>query len=106
VDSVAAGAVARKLLRAQGIEVVAYVTELGGIAAKIDTNDLAALRAQAEANAVRCPDPAAAERMMERLQAARGQGDSLGGMVVIVAEGGAAGLGDAIPAIRKELISK
>ncbi len=96
VGRVAAGAVARKLLRTQGIEVAAWVAELGGIAAKIETADIAALRAAAEANAVRCPDPAAAERMMERLQAARGQGDSLGGVVVIVAEGVPAGLGEPV----------
>ncbi|HPT18715.1 MAG TPA: chorismate synthase [Methanothrix sp.] len=96
VGRVAAGAVARLLLRAEGIEVAAYVAELGGICAEVDASGLAALRAAAEANAIRCPDPAAAERMMQRLEAVRAEGDSLGGVVVVVAEGVPAGLGEPV----------
>ena len=96
VGRVAAGAVAKKLLQAAGIEVVAYVAELGGIMAEIDSTDLMELQAQAESNAVRCPDPAAAERMLERLDAVRAEGDSLGGVVVITAEGVPAGLGEPV----------
>jgi len=44
----------KKLLLEAGIQVVAYVTELGGISAGIASSDLMQLRAQAEANAVRC----------------------------------------------------
>jgi len=96
VGRVAAGAVARALLRSAGIDVAAYVEELGGICADVGASDLSALRAAAEANAVRCPDPAAAERMMERLEAVRAEGDSLGGVVVVVAEGVPAGLGEPV----------
>ena len=96
VGRVAAGAVAKKLLHAAGIAVVAYVTELGGIVAKIASTDLSELRDQAESNAVRCPDPAAAERMLARLEAVRAEGDSLGGVVVIIAEGVPAGLGEPV----------
>jgi chorismate synthase len=63
--------VARKLQQAAGVKVVAYVTDLGGISAEIASSDLMQLRAQAEANAVRCPDAAAAERMLARLEAVR-----------------------------------
>lgn len=93
---VAAGAVARKLLQEQGIEVAAYVIELGGIKARIDSADLAVLRAAAESNPVRCPDQEAAERMIERLNAVRQEGDSLGGMVTIIARGVPPGLGDPV----------
>ena len=96
VGRVAAGAVARKLLLEAGVKVVAYVTELGGITADIASTDLNELRAQAEANAVRCPDAAAAERMMQRLDSVRAEGDSLGGTVVIVAKGVPAGLGEPV----------
>ena len=96
VGRVAAGAVAKKLLQAAGIEVVAYVAELGGIKAEIASSDLMELRAQAESNAVRCPDPAAAQRMLERLDRVRAEGDSLGGVVVIIAEGVPAGLGEPV----------
>ena len=96
VGRVAAGAVAKKLLQAAGIEVVAYVSQLGGIVAKIASSDLGELRAQAESNVVRCPDLAAAERMLERLDGVRKEGDSLGGVVVITAEGVPAGLGEPV----------
>ncbi|MDD1727095.1 MAG: chorismate synthase [Methanothrix sp.] len=96
VGRVAAGAVARKLLEEWGIHIVAYVTELGGIRAVLPPAELMILRSQAESNAVRCPDPAAAERMLQRLEAVRKEGDSLGGMVEIVAEGVPAGLGEPV----------
>ena len=96
VGRVAAGAVARKLLAKWGIHIVAYVTELGGIRAELPPAELMILRSQAESNAVRCPDPAAAERMLQRLEAVRKEGDSLGGMVEIVAEGVPAGLGEPV----------
>lgn len=96
VGRVAAGAVAKKLLATEGIEVAAYVTELGGIKAEIAFSDLMELRAKAESNAVRCPDPAAAQRMLERLDCVRAEGDSLGGVVVIIAEGVPAGLGEPV----------
>ena len=76
--------------------VVAYVTKLGGITAEIASSDLMQLQAYAESNSVRCPDPAAAQRMLERLDGVRAQGDSLGGEVVIVAEGVPAGLGEMV----------
>ena len=96
VGRVAAGAVAKKLLQESGIRIVAYVTELGGIGAEIETHDLGELCARAESNAVRCPDAAAAERMMARLDGVRAEGDSLGGIVEIVAEGVPAGLGEPV----------
>ena len=96
VGRVAAGAIAKKLLQEAGIEVVAYVTELGGIKADIASSNLGELRAEAESNPVRCPDPTAAERMLERLDAIRREGDSLGGIVAIIAKGVPAGLGEPV----------
>jgi len=96
VGRVAAGAVAKKLLATEGIEVVAYVTELGGIVADIASSNLLELRNRAESNTVRCPDHAAAERMLERLDAVRREGDSLGGVVVVTAVGVPAGLGEPV----------
>jgi chorismate synthase len=97
VGRVAAGAIAMKLLSEAGVMVVAYVAELGGIVAETDpSTDLHLLQAQAESNAVRCPNPAAAERMMELLDQVRSEGDSLGGVVVIAATGVPAGLGEPV----------
>jgi chorismate synthase len=89
---VAAGAVARKLLRqVLGIEVLAWVQSVQDIEAEVDPLKLSLQ--DVEANIVRCPDNASAERMIERIDAARRDGDSLGGVVECIATGVPAGLG-------------
>jgi chorismate synthase len=93
---VAAGAIAKKLLLHAGIDIVGYVTELGGLRADIACTDPAELRKRAESNPVRCPDLLAAEKMLELLQAVRQQGDSLGGIAEIIATGVPAGLGEPV----------
>jgi chorismate synthase len=93
VGRVAAGAVARKVLAAlfPGIELLAYVTHVHDVDAAIDPG--AVTLKQIEANAVRCPDPVAAEKMIAAIEKARTEGDSLGGAIGCVARGVAAGLG-------------
>ncbi len=95
IGRVAAGAIARKLLReVAGVEVLAWVERVADIEAKIDP---AAVSLEAvESNLVRCPDPEAAARMIERIDAVREQGDSLGGVVGCVARGVPAGLGEPV----------
>lgn len=93
---VAAGAVAEKLLRDRfGIEIVAWVESVGDIVAAAPDSD-ALTRPQVDANAVRCPDAAAAERMMALIRAARDDGDSVGGVVACVCRKVPAGWGDPI----------
>ena len=95
IGRVAAGAIARKLLReAAGIEVLAWVAQVQDLEAKVDAGTVSL--AAVEANAVRCPDPEAAARMEERIDAARRRGDSLGGVVACVARGVPAGLGEPV----------
>ncbi len=90
VARVAAGAVARKVLGREGIEVVAYTREIGGVCAeKVDLSVI-------EENTLFCPDPEAALRMEERIKEVRSQGDSLGGVVEIVARGCPPGLGEPV----------
>jgi chorismate synthase len=96
VGRVAAGAIAKKLLSRDGIEIAGYVTELGGIKAHISTSDLSTLRSNAESNPIRCPDQDAAGRMLELLDKVRLEGDSLGGIVEIVAKGVPPGLGEPV----------
>ena len=95
VGRVAAGAVARKLLRvAADVEVLAWVHRVHDIDAKVDP---AAVTLEAvESNPVRCPDAAAAEAMASAIDEARGRGDSLGGVVECVARGVPAGLGEPV----------
>lgn len=85
---VAAGAIARKILDTVGCEVYGFVRELGGI--PIETFD----RDEIERNIVRCPDPVAAERMIEAILQAKADGDSLGGIVEVRATGVPVGLGE------------
>jgi chorismate synthase len=95
IGRVAAGAIARKLLRiAAGIEVLAWVRRVHQIEAKIDAANVT-LEA-VETNPVRCPEPSAAAEMAERIDAARRRGDSLGGVVECVARGVPAGLGEPV----------
>jgi chorismate synthase len=89
---VAAGAIARKVIA--GVELVAWVDEVGDIAASVD-GDLVSV-ADVEATPVRCPDPIAAAAMIERIEAARKAGDSLGGVVRAVAHRVAPGLGEPV----------
>ncbi len=92
---VAAGAVARKLLHVDaGIEVVAYVTQVGTIHAAIDPGRVRL--AQVERTPVRCPDEAAAARMIELIDEVRRDGDSIGGVVEVIARGVPAGLGEPV----------
>jgi chorismate synthase len=90
VARVAAGAVARRILEGERAHVQAYTVRVGDIEAR--ARDLA----HAEENAVRCPDAAAAAEMERAILAAREAGDSLGGVVEILATGVPAGLGDPV----------
>ncbi len=90
VGRVAAGAVAAKLLSILGISVSSYTAEMGGIAA--ETCDLSLC----SENPYACPDPAAAERIEARVREARASGDSLGGVVALVAKGVPPGLGEPV----------
>lgn len=95
IGRVAAGAVARKLLaNLATVEVLAWVAQVWTIAADIDP---ASVTLEAvEANIVRCPDAAAAERMIARIDEARRAGDSLGGIVECVCRRVPPGLGEPV----------
>ncbi len=95
VGRVAAGAVARKLLeRRAGVEVLAWVESVHGITAAVDPASVT--YEQVEADATRCPDPAAAAAITEAIENARADGDSLGGVVGCVARGVPAGWGEPV----------
>ena len=85
---VAAGAIAPKILATAGCEVFGFVREIGGI--EMETFD----REQIEQNIVRCPDPIAAEKMIDAIMAAKERNDSLGGVVEVHATGTPVGLGE------------
>jgi chorismate synthase len=88
---VAAGAVARALLAQLGIDVWSYTVEVAGAA--LDPAAATRSRAETEASPLRCPDPAADERMIARTDEARSAGDTVGGIFEVVATGVPMGLG-------------
>jgi chorismate synthase len=95
VGRVAAGAIARKLLQVEAaVEILAWVKQVAGREAAVDPARVA--RGDVEANIVRCPDPAAAEEMIALIDAARKDGDSLGGVVEAVARRVPPGLGEPV----------
>ncbi len=96
VGRVAAGAIARTLLRIAGIEVLGWVSSVGDIdASETIAIDQVTLD-QVEATPTRCPSPAHAEKMIAAIESARREGDSLGGTVTCVARSVPAGLGEPV----------
>jgi chorismate synthase len=96
IGRVAAGAIAKKILEAfSGTEVLAYVKRVKDIeAADINPDEISL--AQIESNIVRCPDAAAAERMIQLIDEIRRTGNSVGGVVECVARNVPAGLGSPV----------
>ncbi len=88
---VAAGGVARRLLKEFGITIHSAVYRIGEAA--IEKEQAALLAAKADESDVRCPDEEATERMKAEIDAARYARDALGGEFVVVAEGCPPGLG-------------
>jgi chorismate synthase len=95
VCRVAAGAVAKKLLASQGVRVLGYVKQVGDIRADI-ADPTAVTLEQVEATPVRCPDPAAAARMIELIEQVRKELDSIGGVCELVAVGVPPGWGEPV----------
>ncbi|HEX4071240.1 MAG TPA: chorismate synthase, partial [Planctomycetaceae bacterium] len=99
---VAAGVVAKKLIAAAfGGRVVGYVKQVGDIVADVPNPEAVTLEQveklpSGEPNIVRCPDAAAAARMVALIENLRSQGDSIGGAAEIVASHVPAGLGEPV----------
>ncbi|MEM1324236.1 MAG: chorismate synthase, partial [Bacteroidota bacterium] len=89
---VAAGAIAKLLLRQEGLSVDAYVSQVGklGLVASHSELDLGLT----ESTPVRCPDPEMAERMIALIKEVRKAGDTIGGVVTGLVRGCPAGLGE------------
>jgi chorismate synthase len=88
---VAAGAVARAFLREMGMEIWSFTAEVGGVA--VDPANATRSRDEADASPLRCPDPAAEAQMIARIDEARSNGDTVGGVFEVVAHGLPVGLG-------------
>ena len=92
ISRVVGGALAKLALKQLGIEIVAYTSQVGNIALEADYHnyDLA----QAETNAVRCPDAVKARQMEELISQVKAEGDTIGGIITCVIKGCPAGFGE------------
>lgn len=92
VMRVAAGAIARKLLKQSGIRILGWVDQIGPIRANPDHFN----EAEIAKNPMFCPDAAAAEKMTSFLDKLRKSGDSIGAAVVVEAHSMIPGLGEPV----------
>jgi len=95
VGRVAGGAIARKLLsHSVGVEILAWVSQVGSITSSISPDQ--PTLDDVEADPTRCPDPQTALAMTKAIDSARRAGDSLGGIVTVVARNVPAGWGEPV----------
>lgn len=99
---VAAGAVAKVLLNNLGINIVGYVNEIAGIKAEYSTDlTIEEKIAISEESPVRCLDSEAGQKMMDAIDKAKKEGDSIGGICEVCVEGMPAGIGSYVHYDRK-----
>jgi len=90
---VAAGAIAKLLLKHLGVDITAYVSQVGHIIAPdVDHPSKDTI----ESNVVRCAHPGAAVEMEEYIKQIRKEGDTIGGMIRCIIKGTPAGLGEPV----------
>lgn len=99
---VAAGAVAKTMLKQLGIEIAGYVKEIGGIRAKeIDNLTVKERQTISQNSPVMVLDPDAEEAMMKKIDETKKEGDSIGGVCEVYVEGMPAGVGSYVHYDRK-----
>lgn len=91
---VAAGAIAKIILSDMGIEIAAYVKQVGRL--KLDKSYSELDLSKRYDNAVRCPDEAMAQEMFDYIDDTRKKGDSIGGVITCVASGVPVGWGEPV----------
>ncbi len=94
VARVAGGAIAKKLLKSQKIEIMGHVTQIGEVS--IEAVTLNQLRESVEQNIVRCADIKTAESMLQYIKKLQASKDSVGGIVEIIALNVPAGVGEPV----------
>jgi len=89
---VMAGSIAKQLLTSYGIEIHAYVSQVGTIQMSLKSVDYNLI----ESNIVRCPDQETAKKMIARIEEVKSQGDTVGGVISCVIKGCPVGLGEPV----------
>jgi len=98
---VAIGGVCKQLLAHVGIDIVGHIVQLGPVTAKTDGYTFQQVRERSEASEVRCVDADAEKKMIDAIDEAKSQGDTLGGVFEIIAIGCPIGLGSHVQWDRK-----
>ena len=93
---VAAGAIAKKFLEHTGIQLIAYVKQIGSVKANINADNFELMRTLTYESPIFCPDVNATSIMTDLIEKAKIQGDSLGGIIEFIALSVPAGLGDPV----------
>jgi chorismate synthase len=94
IARVVAGAFARMLLRHVGVEIRAYVKQLGQV--ELMSQPGWEALAQTDQSPLRCPDLKVTEKMQQLIEKTSAQGDTLGGKIACVIKGSPAGLGEPV----------
>lgn len=98
---VAIGGACKLLLAEVGVDIVGHIVSLGVVQAKTEVLTFAQIRERSEASEVRCADPVAEKQMIEAIDAAKAQGDTIGGVFEVIAIGVPIGLGSHVQWDRK-----
>ena len=95
VGRVASGAIAKLILRQQySVEITSYVKQIADMVCELEPD--AVDSSKIENNIVRCPDQKLAEEMIKKIEEARKNGDSLGGVVETIVRGMPVGIGEPV----------
>lgn len=94
VSRVVAGAIAKLILKQQGISIHAYTSQVGEIKLLKDYHDLDL--SKTDSNIVRCPDTLIADTMIQKIEQVRKAGDTIGGVISCVIKGTPVGLGEPV----------
>ena len=97
ISRVVGGALAKMALQQLNVDIIAYTSQVGGIA--LEKNYQQYDFSEIEKNAVRCPDPQKAEEMAQKIAAVKAEGDTIGGVITCIIKGCPIGLGE--PAFEK-----
>lgn len=89
---VAAGAVAKLFLRQYGVEITAYVSQVGAL--KLDKSYQSLDFENIEKTPIRCPDLEMAEQMIQHIKEVKKAGDTIGGVINAVVTGCPVGIGE------------
>lgn len=92
---VAIGAIAKQILKLLDVEIIAYVREIGGIQGQADVSkySLKELQAIADKSIIKMVDTSVEKDVVEKIDATKLEGNTLGGVVEVIAEGLPMGLG-------------